>query len=113
MAEEDQDEHLDVAARFLATLPPPWTLGPRSASQLAPGVAEAFRGGWHADDLARHLTANAGDVRNPAAVLGYRLQDLPRPPQPIRRGPPPVCQEHQLEEPCRGCAADRHVAGGR
>lgn len=112
--DEDQDPLLDAARRLLSSLTSPWLLGPLDVIQLAPSVVPHLRAGWTPAALVDYLTRNPGGVRDPARVLGTRrLPNVPPPPGRRAAGRPTVCAEHHLDEPCRSCAADRRVAGGR
>jgi hypothetical protein len=65
---------------------------------------------WTADRLAR---AN-GHVNNPDAYIRQALKNRRRDDkrkQETTRAAVGRCDAHWLEQPCRGCAADRKVAG--
>jgi hypothetical protein len=77
------------ADEFFDALGEAWPLAPKQRDRLTGAVALALRGGWQARDLAAHVGANTSGVRDPYAVLAFRLEpgELPAPPtrHPSRR----------------------------
>jgi hypothetical protein len=76
-------------SEFFDALGEAWPLAPRQRDRLTEAVALALRGGWQPADLAAHVGANTSGVRDPYAVLAFRLEsgELPAPPprHPTRR----------------------------
>lgn len=91
--EADGAARHEAAARFLASLPEPWTPGPIRAHRLAPVLLERLDAtGWTlGPKLRAHLTANPQGVRSHGAVLTTRVRDL-EPPEGAKAPPPrPAC----------------------
>lgn len=78
--QQQDDPRLTAAALFLEKLPAPWTVGPKTARDLAPLLLDcATAQGWQPNGaLTAKLTENPGGVTNYAAVLRARIADLPK-----------------------------------
>lgn len=79
---EPLSEPGDIAALVLETVIDSWKLGTRNASSLLPAIRSALARGWPAADLTDHLIRNPKGARDPVRVLGRRLTDPWKAPDP-------------------------------
>jgi hypothetical protein len=79
--EDAREADVAEARELLLDLPRPWSVGLKTAKDLAPLLARAARlQGWELDrELVAQLTAQSGaPVRSYRGALRYRIEELPR-----------------------------------
>ena len=112
--QQQEQTPLASAAAFLESLPAPWTVGAKTAADLAPLLLErATAKGWLPNAaLVTKLTERPHGISNYPAVLRIRIEDLPKAPtaptpRPTAEKPPhcgdidcdPIDRMREIETP--------------